>query len=281
LIRYGSETTCCFQFLDSRGIVKNKKMRRGHAPRRQAVTANPLKQPAAKFRMKEITAATGLPKSTILFYTSQGLLPAPEKTSPNMAFYDPDCIERIRLIRQMQERHRLTLFEIKRFLDEQGNGPGLGATIKLNREIFGSERPRRLLDAHAFCRKTGLSTRQLEELQQARVLLPLEEGRYDAEDVGMGRMILDAFGLGIRAEELAYYAELGEKIVDREMALRNKITASLPYTEDAAATTRMVKNARMCRSYIIDRLFQHRVAAMKDLKDQNPPEEKEEDLWLD
>lgn len=231
--------------------------------------------------MKEIMAATGLPKSTILFYTSQGLLPAPEKTSPNMAFYDPDCIERIRLIRQMQERHRLTLSEIKRFLDEQGNGPGLGATMELNKEIFGSERPRRLLDAHAFCRKTGLSTRQLEELQRARVLLPLEAGRYDAADVEMGRMLLDAFGLGIRAEELSYYAELGEKIVDREMALRTKTTGALPYSEDAAATTRMVKNARMCRSYVIDRLFQQRVATMKDLKDQIPPEEKEEDLWLD
>lgn len=231
--------------------------------------------------MKKIMEATGLPKSTILFYISQGLLPASEKTSPNMAYYDPSCIERIRLIRQMQERHRLTLPEIKRFLDEQENGPGLGAYLQLNEEIFGPERSRRLLDAQAFCRETGLSTRQMEELQRKRVLLPLGEGRYDAEDVKLGRMLLDAFGLGIRAEELAYYAELGEKIVDREMALRNKITASLPYTEDAAATTRMVKNARMCRAYIIDRLFQHRVAAMKDLKDQKLPEKEEEDLWLD
>ena len=31
-------------------------------------------------------------------------------------------------------------------------------------------------------------------------------------------------------------------------------------------TLGMVKNARMSRAYIIERLFQHRVAAMRDIK---------------
>jgi hypothetical protein len=51
------------------------------------------------------------------------------------------------------------------------------------------------------------------------------------------------------------------------MTLHNQMTGRLPYQQDAAATTKMVKNARMCRAYVIDRLFQQRVAAMKDLKE--------------
>jgi hypothetical protein len=62
--------------------------------------------------MNVLVATTGVPKSTILFYLSQGLLPQPRRTSPNMAYYEPACVERIRLIQQMQERHRLTLSEI-------------------------------------------------------------------------------------------------------------------------------------------------------------------------
>ena len=42
------------------------------------------------------------------------------------------------------------------------------------------------------------------------------------------------------------------------MALRHRTTGRLPYQQDAAATTRMVKNARMCRAYIIDRLARNR-----------------------
>lgn len=97
----------------------------------------------------------------------------------------------------------------------------------------------------------------------------------------MGRMYRNALDQGIRAEDLSYYAELGEKIVDREMALRNRMTGGLPYPQDAAATTRMVKNARMCRAYVIDRLFQRRVAAMKDLKEDPAPAREEREPWLD
>ena len=245
----------------------------------------PSKRKSAKqppgLKMIELAAATGMPKSTLLYYLSQGLLPKPRKTSPNMAYYDPVCVERVKLIQQMQEHHRLTLSEIKRCLEDRDRGNDLGVYLELDEEVFGPGGHRRLLDTKAFRGETGLSASQLEELQQARLLLPLEEGRFDVEDVRMGRMYLDALNFGIRPGDLSYYSELGERIVDHEMALRNRMTGRLTYPQDAAATTRMVKNARMCRAYIIDRLFQHRVAAMKDLKDAPPPEREEPKPWLD
>jgi DNA-binding transcriptional MerR regulator len=231
-------------------------------------------------KMKELASATGVPKSTILYYLSQGLLPEPRRTSRNMAYYEPACVERIKLIQRMQERHRLTLSEIKRCLDDTERGAELGVYLELNEEVFGAGGSKRLLDVRAFCRETGLNEGQLKELLRARLLLPLEQGRFDAEDVGMGRMYLGAFNFGIRANDLSYYAELGEKIVDQEMALRNRVTGRLPYQKDAAATIQMVKNARMCRAYVIDRLFQQRIAAMKDLKDA-PPDREETEPWLD
>jgi DNA-binding transcriptional MerR regulator len=254
--------------------TESKDMKKRPAHRKSVASPSGLK-------MNELAAAAGVPKSTILFYIGRGLLPRPRKTSPNMAYYDPALVERIKLIRRMQERHRLTLHEIKRCLDDRDRGTELAVYLELNEEVFGAVGSGRLLDAKAFCRETGLSASQLEELRQARLLLPLEEGRYDPEDVRMGRMYLDALNFGIRARDLFYYAELGEKIVDREMELRNRVTGRLPYQEDAAATIRMVKNARMCRAYIIDRLFQHRVAAMKDLKDEPRRTREEREPWLD
>jgi DNA-binding transcriptional MerR regulator len=231
--------------------------------------------------MNELATATGVPKSTILYYLSQGLLPKPRKTSRNMAYYDPVCVARIKLIQQMQERHRLTIAEIKDCLNDPNRGAELGVYIELNDEVFGTLGPKRLLAAEAFCRETGLNALQLEELLLTRLLLPFEKGRYDAQDIDMGRMYRAAFNLGIRAADLAYYSELGGKIVDREMQLRNRMTGGLPYREDAAATIQMVKNARMCRVYIIDRLFQHRVASMKDLKETPPAKREQPEPWLD
>jgi hypothetical protein len=45
------------------------------------------------------------------------------------------------------------------------------------------------------------------------------------------------------------------------------MTGHLSVEEDAALTVEMVKSARMCRAYIIERLFQHRAAVMRDLKE--------------
>lgn len=42
----------------------------------------------------------------------------------------------------------------------------------------------------------------------------------------------------------------------------------------------MVKHARMCRAYVIDRLFQRRVAAMKDLKDRGALDLEDREPWL-
>jgi DNA-binding transcriptional MerR regulator len=71
-------------------------------------------------RMNELVKETGVPKSTILHYLNQGLLPEPQKTSPNMAYYDPACVGRIQYIQHLQHRHRLSLSEIKQVLAQKG-----------------------------------------------------------------------------------------------------------------------------------------------------------------
>jgi hypothetical protein len=219
--------------------------------------------------MQALVQATGVPKSTILFYLQAGLLPLPVKTGPNTARYDPACIDRLRLIRHLQERHRLSLAEIRRLID--GADPAdLARRLELNDIVFGRRRRGPPLDSRTFCRRSGLKPRQLRELLEARLLLPLEPGRFDAEDLAMGVMAARALRAGVRPADLAYYAAIGEKIVDCEMALRDRMTGRLSAAEDAALTIEMVKSARLCRAYVIDRLFQLRVAGMRSLKRDAP-----------
>jgi DNA-binding transcriptional MerR regulator len=217
--------------------------------------------------MRELVAASGVPKSTILFYLSAGLLPAPVKTSPNMAFYDPACVERLRFIQHLQDRHRLALAEVRQVL-AAADPADLALRLELNDIVFGRSRKSPLLDAKDFCRRSGLDADRLRQLLDARLLQPLEKDRFDAEDLGMGAMFARALQAGVRVDDLKYYVTLGEKIVDREMALRHRLTGHLSDPEDAALTIEMVKSARLCRAYVIDRLFQQRVAGMRTLKEE-------------
>jgi len=218
-------------------------------------------------RMKELVEETGVPKSTILHYLNQGLLPEPQKTSPNMAYYDPACVGRIQYIQHLQQRHRLSLSEIKQVLAQKGQNLDFSIFSELDTIIFGQAQDTRLIDASEFCATAGLSRTQLKNLLAAKLLLPLQDDLFDPQDIGMGKMYATVSAFGLSSEDMTEYVALCEKIVDHEMAIRKSLTHHLPYDQDATLTIELVKSARMMRAYLIDRLFQRRVAAMTDLKE--------------
>ena len=218
-------------------------------------------------RMKQLMAATGLPKSTLLYYVEQGLLPKPVKTSPNMAYYDPSCVERAALIKSLQSQYRLPLGKIKGILQASDQGQDIAPLVALAQEIFGRGQSAKM-DAKQFLKASGLDPGYLERLLALGLLLPLEPGKYDQQDLAMARVYARGRAQGLRPEDVAFYPRLGKKIVDQEMRLRSRLTKDLPPAADARATLGLVQAARATRSYVIDRLFQLRVAASEDLKDQ-------------
>ena len=54
-------------------------------------------------KMRELAAASGVSPGTVKHYLREGLLPEPVRTSRNMAYYPPDYVERIQLIKRLQE----------------------------------------------------------------------------------------------------------------------------------------------------------------------------------
>jgi DNA-binding transcriptional MerR regulator len=229
---------------------------------------------AAGLRMRELVAATGVAKSTILHYLNEGLLPTPVRTSRNMAYYDPGCVERLTFIRLMQSKHHLPLAAIKAVLRDLEEGRGLAPLLELNAAIFGRPEAQKRLDEPSFRRATGLGKKEVDQLVAAGLLQPLERGRFDQEDVAMGRILRRSLDLGLTPADCAYYPRLGAEIVDQEMALRRRLTAELSFEQDAALTLELTRAARALRAYVIDRVFQHRVMAMKNLKEEgdgHPP----------
>jgi DNA-binding transcriptional MerR regulator len=231
--------------------------------------------------MRDLVAATGAPKSTILFYLAQGLLPQPQRTGTNTAVYDSACVERIRFIRQLQTRHRLTLSEIRDRLDG-GVPAGDIAPPRLDEAVFEPPTAGERLGGQAFCRATGLTPRRVDELVRAGLLQPVSEDGFDPDDVEMGRMYRGAFDDGVRLGDLAFYVDLGEAIVAQEMALRDRMIGHRPAAEDASAMARVVRCTRMCRAYVVDRLFQRRLTDRKAPSSEAPPErEPEREPWID
>src|SRR5450830_722427 len=65
------------------------------------------------FRVGELSRRTGVSTSSINYYVRQGLLPPPQKSAPNMAYYDPGYIDMVTSIRVLQREKGMSLSQIK------------------------------------------------------------------------------------------------------------------------------------------------------------------------
>jgi DNA-binding transcriptional MerR regulator len=69
--------------------------------------------------MKDLCELTGQTRQAIHFYIQRGLLPPGKKTGRNMAWYGPEHVERIELVKKLQHERFLPLKAIKAILDDQ------------------------------------------------------------------------------------------------------------------------------------------------------------------
>ena len=112
-------------------------------------------------RMRELAEASGVPAPTIKHYLREGLLPEPVKTSRNMAYYPPEFVDRIKLIKRLQEERYLPLKAIKDVLDSQERSRTSAAEVR---------------------KRYGVPKEVLDRLAELEVLTPNSRG-YSPSDV--------------------------------------------------------------------------------------------------
>lgn len=67
-------------------------------------------------KMNQLVKLTDTPKSTILYYIKEGLLPQPKKPKPNVHLYDESFIEKIKFIKYLQKNFNLTIEQLKNIM---------------------------------------------------------------------------------------------------------------------------------------------------------------------
>jgi DNA-binding transcriptional MerR regulator len=88
-------------------------------------------------KISELAERSGVPVATIRHYLREELLPEPVKTSRNMAYYPPEFVDRIRLIKQLQEERFMPLRVIRGLLERDDAEPErLRAMIELEDRIL-------------------------------------------------------------------------------------------------------------------------------------------------
>lgn len=218
-------------------------------------------------KISELSKMTGVAKSTILFYVKKGLLPEPVKTSPNMAWYSEECVEKINFIKEMQSRKFVPLDHIKGLIeaiDKDNLHPEM--LLNLNKVLFEDKSPDDpVYTRREFLKETGLSEEYLQRLEKLNLIIPTEdEGNivYGLEDVQAVKNFIKMNEFGIAPEDLAYYPRLIAEIVDEDMNLhQSKFGDKHDHCnpEFIEITESMTVMARFAREYYFNKIFPLRV----------------------
>jgi DNA-binding transcriptional MerR regulator len=173
-------------------------------------------------KMKELAEASGVSAGTIKHYLREGLLPEPVRTSRNMAYYPPEFVERIRLIKQLQEERFMPLKLIKSMLDED---PGRArALVELEDRIL--ERAQRndqsRVSAADLRKRCGVPQEVLDRLAELEIVTPTRRG-YSPRDVeiveAIGRFRAGGYDerIGFTVYDTIRYKQALEQLVKEEV----------------------------------------------------------------
>ncbi len=177
-------------------------------------------------KMSELAERSGVSTATIKHYLREGLLGSEDevvRTSRNMAYYPPSFVERVRLIKRLQEERFMPLRVIRELI---GSDPQRAARL--------IELEDRILERAIAARESGRISRArarqtydvpqnvLDRLEELGVLTPGGRG-YDADDV----QIIEAISrfraggyeqaIGFTVYDTLRYREALEPLVEEEV----------------------------------------------------------------
>ncbi len=212
-------------------------------------------------KMSELVQLSETPKSTILYYIKEGLLPEPIKLKPNVHRYPEDFVERIRLIRYLQHHFHASIEQIRALMrrEDFDASRGFEAALEQIGDLMAPSDPVRY-DKAALCEKAGISCKTLHRWIERGVIF-LREGGFGARELETARILAELERMGIADAVLDLYLPLAKETARKEANLARAALAKADDRDTAAKT--LFDTALILKPYLMN---MHLAKAMQDTK---------------
>ena len=224
--------------------------------------------------MRDVMEQTGLSRQAIHFYVEQGLVEPPIKTGQTSAHYTEAHVERIKLIKKLQDDSFLPLKAIRAMLDGDADGTGAsGEFSRAQRQVLRDVKARlpaattRPADApHValapLLRRTGLSRADVRALERTGQIAVVR-GKVSADHAWLielwGDVRRAGFSRDLVGPEVLVMMERGiERIFEDEKKILARMIAARP----AAQVAELIERALpLIHAYLV-RLHETKVRAL-------------------
>jgi len=176
-------------------------------------------------KISELSRRTNVPKETIHYYVREGFIPRPKKRGKNVSDYDESFVERILLIKKIQDHLFFPLPLIKKIIKQRNKFSELKSLLDLRIGYFSpldQFLQKEVVGEDALSKATGMAKKWIAKFEQWGVLSSVvRQGRkvYSQDDVIIGKLLVDldraGFGPkdGVDPEVTKRYIELFRQIV--------------------------------------------------------------------
>jgi DNA-binding transcriptional MerR regulator len=178
-----------------------------------------------KMKISELSRRTNVPKETIHYYVREGFIPRPRKKGKNVSDYDESFIERILLIKQIQDHFFLPLSLIKKIVKQRNKFPELKSLLELRIGYFSpldQFLQKEVVGEDALAKATGMAKKWIAKFEEWGVISSvMREGQkaYSQDDVIIGKLLVDldraGFGPkdGVDPESARRYTDVFRQVV--------------------------------------------------------------------
>lgn len=181
-----------------------------------------------EYKISELVAATGVPKSTILYYIREGLLPEAKKLKSNVHRYSDEHIELIKYIKYMKEQMGSSNEQIKAALEKknQSFSSSYSMLAPLMQTLSGIDPQMRHYTKKEFLEKFSLEAAFIDRLIDEKILLPIGADDFTQKEASIAHLISYFEEIGMEYTIVKEYIKYAQRLAELECELQKKLCAS-------------------------------------------------------
>jgi len=160
-----------------------------------------------EYKISELVAKTNVPKSTILYYIREGLLPEAKKLKSNVHRYSDEHLELIKYIKYMKENIGTSNEQIKYALQNKNQSLSTSSSMiePLMNTLSAIPVDAKHYSKEEFIQTFNIDKNLLEKLLDDEILMPLSDNDFTEKEASIIRLVTYFKEVGIDYEILRSY----------------------------------------------------------------------------
>lgn len=177
------------------------------------------------YKISELVALTHVPKSTILYYIKEGLLPEAVKLKSNVHHYSEEHVELIKYIKYMQQEMGSSIEEIKGILQHknQSMASSFSMLAPLMETLTAIPSTAKHYTKQEFIDYFDINPELLEQLLKDGVLIPTGKDDFTDKEASIIRLLEDYSEIGLDYTLLKEYVNQAKILADFECQLQQQL----------------------------------------------------------